>query len=38
MKTTYFLAGLIAPLLLSVSAQAAVTVTPVGPGGVPLPG
>ena len=37
MKTTYFLAGLIAPFLLSVSAQAAVTVTPVGAGGVPLP-
>jgi hypothetical protein len=37
MKKTYFLAGLIAPLLLSVSAQAAVTVTPVGAGGVPLP-
>jgi hypothetical protein len=37
MKTTYSLAGLIAALLLSVSAHAAVTVTPVGGGGVPLP-
>jgi hypothetical protein len=37
MKTSYSLAGLIAALLLSVSAQAAVIVTPVGGGGVPLP-
>jgi hypothetical protein len=36
MKPT-LLAGLVAPLLLSISAQAGVTVTPVGPGGVPLP-
>jgi hypothetical protein len=36
MKSTYLLA-LLAPLALSVSAEAGVTVTSFGPGGVPLP-
>ena len=36
MKSTYLLA-LLAPFALSVPAEAGVTVTPFGPGGVPLP-
>jgi hypothetical protein len=37
MRPIYFLAGLVAPFLLATLAEAAVTVTPIGPGGVPLP-